>query len=78
MPHQNTPADAGGKSASLEPIFISVKQAAEMLGIAAWSVYELCDSGAIASQYHGKRRLVRLESVRAYADSLPTERPEAS
>lgn len=56
-----------------EPIFVSVKAAAVMLSLTTWSVYKLCDDGELASQYHGRRRLVRLESVKAYADSLPTE-----
>lgn len=56
----------------LTPIFISVKQAAQMLGISPWSCYQLLDSGAVESRYHGRRRLVRVESLRQYADRLPT------
>lgn len=63
---------------NLPPIFITVKQAASMLAISPWSVYQLLDDGAIASQYHKRRRLVSLESVRDYAASLPTTAPEAS
>ena len=83
MPH-TTPHKSGairasdsGTAAPLEPIFISVKEAARILGITPWQVYKRCDEKAIESRYEGRRRLVRLESVRAYADGLPTE-PQAS
>lgn len=58
----------------LEPIFVSVKQAAKVLNITPWSVYRLLDDQAIESAYHGKRRLVRVESLKSYADSLPRTR----
>lgn len=57
-----------------EPIFISVKKAAEKLSLTTWTVYQLLNAGEIESQYKGKRRLVRYESLKKYADSLPTER----
>lgn len=63
-------------TASLEPIFVSVKQAAHMLNITPWSVYELLKDDRLDARYHGKRRLVSVESVREYAKNLPTERPE--
>lgn len=65
-----------------EPIFISAKQAARMLGLSEWSVYQLLDTTGgdgeplIASQYQGRRRLIRYASVVAFADSLPTTAPE--
>jgi excisionase family DNA binding protein len=71
---RQTPPNASGDSASLEPIFISVKEAARLLNLTPWTVYQLCDTQEIEAQYHGKRRLVRLASVRSYADRLPTER----
>lgn len=55
------------------PIFISVKQAAHRLGISPWSCYQLLDEKKIDSRYHGRRRLVRVDSLIAYADNLPTE-----
>jgi len=70
MPRQNPPHTTG----ELEPIFISVKETARILSLTPWSVYQLCDQGELEAQYHGKRRLVRLASVRSYADRLPTER----
>lgn len=58
--------------ATITPIFVSVKQAAQMLAISPWSCYQLLDAQAIESRYHGRRRLVSVESLRAYAASLPT------
>ena len=59
------------------PIFVSVKQAATMLGISPWSCYQLLDSDKIDSRYHGRRRLVSVESLRHYAENLP-KYPDAS
>lgn len=55
----------------IEPIFISVKQAAEALSLTPWTVYRLLDDQKIASRYEGRRRLVSVKSLREYADSLP-------
>lgn len=67
--------ELGSPPGTLEPIFVSVKEAARALNISPWSCYQLLDENKIASQYQGRRRLVRIDSLRAYADSLPTERP---
>jgi excisionase family DNA binding protein len=56
---------------SIDPIFVSVKQAARALNISPWACYQLLDAGKIKSQYAGRRRLVRVDSLRAYADALP-------
>lgn len=63
---------------TIEPIFISAKDAATALGITTWSVYQLLNAQVIKSQYHGRRRLVRVDSLREYANSLPAERPDES
>jgi excisionase family DNA binding protein len=60
----------------MTPIFVSVKEAARILGLGTWSVYKLLDDQLIASQYQGRKRLVRVDSLREYADSLPTEAPK--
>lgn len=62
----------------LEPHFVSVKAAADFLDTTPWTVYQLLDDGAIESRYQGRRRKVVLASLRAYAEGLPTEAPEAS
>jgi hypothetical protein len=66
-------------SATLEPIFISVKEAAQMLNVKPWTMYnQILDAELVESKYFGRRRMVVLASLREFADSLPTERPEAS
>lgn len=55
----------------VEPIFVSVKDAARILGLSAWSVYQLLNDGVIDSRYQGRRRTVVLKSVRDYAAGLP-------
>lgn len=72
--------DSQAGQATLEPIFVSVKEAAKALGISPWVCYQLLDDEdcALESRYQGRRRLVRVESIRRYADSLPTERPDTT
>jgi excisionase family DNA binding protein len=60
---------------SVEPIFVSVKDAARILSVSPFTVYQLLDDRKVVSQYEGRRRLVRLASLREYADNLPTEAP---
>lgn len=72
------PQSDSDQDSAIPPIFVSVKETARLLNLAPVSVYRLCDSGELVTQYQGKRRLVRFESVKAYADGLPTERESAS
>lgn len=61
------------ESSTVEPIFVSVKEAARILGnVSPWSVYQLLDEAKIESRYHGRRRLVVLDSLRSYAKGLPS------
>lgn len=53
-----------------EPIVISVKEAARLLNLTPWSVYQLCESGALVSGMNGRRRQVSMASVRKYADQV--------
>lgn len=71
-------ADSAISEAALTPILVSVKQAAQMLGVSPWTCYQLADAGEIQSRYMGRRRLIVFESLRNYAEGLPTERPEAA
>lgn len=68
--------DIGPPATTIEPIFVSVKEAARALNISPWSCYQLLDDKLIVSRYQGRRRLVDVASLREYAASLPTERPE--
>lgn len=57
----------------VDPIFVSVKEAANIVGLSPWTMYQLLDAKAIESRYAGRRRLVSVESLKAYAERLPTE-----
>lgn len=61
---------------TLDPILVSIADAAAALGLAPWSIHQLLREKKIESRYHGKRRLVVVASLREYADGLPTARPE--
>lgn len=64
-------------SGTIDPIFVSVKEAARALNISTWSCYQLLDENKIDSRYQGRRRLVDVASLREYARNLPTERDDA-
>lgn len=67
--------DSGGQ---ITPIFVTVKEAAAILGgVSPWTVNQLCRLGTIESRFHKNRRLVVLASLKAYADSLPATRDES-
>lgn len=55
----------------LDPIYVSVKEAARMLGLSTWSIYQKLDAQEIESRYDGRKRLVVVESLRKYAAALP-------
>jgi excisionase family DNA binding protein len=56
----------------LDPIYVSVKEAARMLGLSTWAIYQKLDAQAIESRYDGRKRLVALASLREYAAALPS------
>jgi excisionase family DNA binding protein len=62
----------------LDPIFVTVKEAARLLGISPWSCYQLLKSDEIDSRYIGRRRLVVLASLTEYAANAPVEKPGES
>jgi hypothetical protein len=59
----------------MEPLLISVAEMRSMLGISKNYAYTILDQGLIESRYIGRRRLVVLESLRAYVAALPREPP---
>ena len=61
--------------AKIDPISISVKDAAAALGVSPMQIYRLCDKQAIESVYLGRKRLVLVTSLREYAANLPTSAP---
>jgi len=62
----------------ITPIFVTVKEAAQILALDTWSIYKLLNEQKVKSQYHGRKRLVSVESLHEYAASLPTTAPEPS
>jgi excisionase family DNA binding protein len=53
-------------------IFVSVKEAALMLGVSRYTMYELAKSGEVKSSNFGRRVLVDLRALKAYAADLPS------
>lgn len=58
------------------PIFVDVNEAAKMLGLSKWTIYELLNKQIVESRYHGTKRLVLVASLEEYAASLPASPPE--
>lgn len=59
----------------LDPIYVSVKEAARILGVSTWLMYQRLDQQVIKSRYEGRKRLVDMESLRTYAAGLPEVAP---
>jgi hypothetical protein len=57
--------------ASLPPILVSIPQACQMLGRGTQAIYDLIGGGKIRAVKSDGRTLVRVDSLREYADSLP-------
>ena len=54
----------------MNKIFCNVREAAGALGIGRSTLYDLINEGALETAKIGQRRVVRIESVAAYAASL--------
>jgi len=52
----------------MDPILISIPDAGRALGIGRSKIYELLNSGDLETVTIGRRRLVRVESVKALAE----------
>jgi len=59
----------------VDPIFVSVADAARILGVSNWLMYRRLDEQAIESRYEGRKRLVSYASLRDYAAALPEVAP---
>lgn len=55
---------------SSEPSHISAWEAADLVGLLPYEIYELCSAGLIASVEWGDTTRVDLDSLRAYAPRL--------
>lgn len=61
------------KTTSMEPLAVSVEEAARISGIGRTKLYNLLTSGAIKSRKVGTRRLVIVWSLRAYLEADDAE-----
>lgn len=59
-----------------DPIYVSVKEAARILGVSPWLMYQRLDAQVIESRYEGRKRLVDYASLKAYAAALPSTAPQ--
>jgi excisionase family DNA binding protein len=66
-PIENT----AGNGVSLSPILVTIPQAAAMIGRGKTFIYGAISDGRIKAVKSGKRTLIVVESLRAYAASLP-------
>lgn len=53
----------------MDPILVTVADATRMLGIGRTQLYSLISNGKLSSRVIGRRRLIRVESIRAFADA---------
>lgn len=54
----------------MDPIFVSIREAARLLGLSRSRVYELLNEGALETKKVGVRRLVRVSSIREFAEAV--------
>jgi len=65
---QNSPE--GSPSLLLEPVALTVKSAAQLLGISKWAVYRLIRNGDLTAHRLGPRStVVRLDAIRFLLDA---------
>lgn len=60
-------------SPSNQPLAVSPREAAKMLGLGRTKLYELISSKEIASIKLGSRRLIQVSAIQAWLDSLSAE-----
>jgi hypothetical protein len=56
-----------------DPISVDIPTACRMSGLSRSFLYEVLAGGAVRSIKAGRRRLVLVDSLRAWLQSLPTE-----
>jgi hypothetical protein len=55
----------------VEPYLCSVPQGCQMIGVGTQTMYDLIGAGLVTAVKRGTRTLLKVESLKAYADSLP-------
>jgi excisionase family DNA binding protein len=58
-------------SSIIEPMFVSVRDAAVVLALSAWTIRDMLKRGVLTAKKSGRRTLVTMESIRAHAEGLP-------
>jgi len=53
---------------------LSMKQVMECLNVSQWVYYRLIQSGELPTVYLGKRRLVRLRTLKEYLEGAESEK----
>jgi excisionase family DNA binding protein len=61
----------GDAQPRLKPFYVSVKDAARLLGLGIVTIYRLVAAGKLVAVKAGRKTLVSTESLEAYAASLP-------
>jgi excisionase family DNA binding protein len=69
------PVPGRAKNSPPEPLLISVKETAIILGLSRNHTYALLDLGVIDSRYIGRRRLVLKSSLDEFVAHLPRTPP---
>lgn len=55
---------------AIEPLAVSIKEAARILGVSRGHIYDLLNGLEVESRWTGSRRLVDYKSLRDYYDRL--------
>lgn len=86
-PETPTPTDSSADTPNLayaavavlpmEPLLISLKDAAAIVGLKYYGFYELVEKNIIPTSYQGRRRYVTPQALRDYVASLPTTGPDS-
>ncbi len=58
---------------SLPPLLVSIPEACARVGVGRSFLYERLSDGTVSSRKAGRRRLVDVASLEAWAANLPTE-----
>lgn len=72
MSHNRTERDS-----STSPLLYSISEAADLLSVSRYTIYDLLDSGTLDGVYQGRRRYVTAVGLRQYVAGLSST-PEAS
>lgn len=65
-----------GTQEAPEALMVTVREAARMLSVSTWQVYDLAAAGSLERRYIGNGKhyfRIPVESLRKYVESLPTD-----